>query len=88
MKSFAASLFVVIAFALLDTLHADAAITYTGVNLAGAEFGEGSLPGTYGVNYIYPNNNEVGYFLDRGLNTFRLPFRWERLQPTLSTSLN
>lgn len=67
---------------------ARAAIAYTGVNLAGAEFGEGSLPGTYGTHYIYPNNNEVDYFLDRGLNTFRLPFRWERLQPTLSASLN
>jgi endoglucanase len=82
--------FAVTACALLAILVAPAraAISYTGVNLAGAEFGEGSLPGTYGVNYIYPNNNEVDYFLDRGLNTFRLPFRWERLQPTLSASLN
>lgn len=55
-------------------------IAYTGVSLAGAEFGDGSLPGTYNVNYKYPNHAEVDYFMGKGMNIFRLPFRWERLQ--------
>ena len=51
-----------------------------GVNLAGADFGETVLPGTFGVNYTYPTEAEIDHFLSRGMNTIRLPFRWERLQ--------
>ncbi len=51
-----------------------------GVNLAGADFGESALPGTYGVNYTYPTRGEVDHFMGLGMNVFRLPFRWERLQ--------
>lgn len=65
-----------------------APLPYLGVNLAGAEFGEGSLPGTYGTHYIYPTTAEVDYFLGKGMNTFRLPFRWERLQYGPFGSLN
>jgi len=50
-----------------------------GVNLIGPDFGE-YLPGIYGVDYIYPNTDEVDYFLGKGMRIFRLPFRWERLQ--------
>lgn len=62
---------------------------YRGVSLAGAEFGAdtwgtGSLPGTYGTHYIYPNQTEVDYFLAKKMNVVRLPFRWERLQPALN----
>jgi endoglucanase len=63
---------------------AQAATKHTGVNLAGAEFGDGALPGTHGMDYIYPSKAEVDQFLARGLGTIRLPFRWERLQPNLS----
>lgn len=56
---------------------------YVGVNLAGAEFGESQLPGSYGSNYTYPTSGEIDYYLDVGLNTFRVPFRWERLQRAL-----
>jgi endoglucanase len=63
-----------------------------GVSLAGAEFGvdtfgKGTLPGTPGVHYVYPDPRfahgygSAAYFLARGLSTFRVPFRWERLQP-------
>jgi endoglucanase len=65
-----------------------AAIEYTGVNLSGAEFGQSRLPGTFGSDYTYPTNSEVDYFTGKGMNTFRLPFRWERLQPTNTTPLN
>ncbi len=57
-------------------------LPYAGVNLAGADFGEDVLPGTYGFNYIYPNAGEVDYFTRKGMAIFRLPVRWERLQHT------
>lgn len=59
-----------------------------GVNLAGAEFGEHSLPGSYQVDYIYPNTQEVDYFIKKGMSIFRIPFRWERLQSTLLGDFN
>ena len=64
------------------------AIKYRGVNLAGADFGEGNLPGTFGVDYTYPTNAEATYFKSKGMNVIRLPFRWERLQPTLNAALD
>ena len=53
-----------------------------GVNLAGAEFGEGR--GTYGKDYIYPSAETIAYFAGKGFNAVRLPFKWERLQPRLN----
>lgn len=55
----------------------------SGVNLAGAEFGGNSIPGVFGTDYIYPLEEEVDYFVGKGMNVFRIPFRWERLQRTL-----
>ncbi len=58
-----------------------------GINLAGAEFAESSLPGTHGKEYVYPDGkyasgySSPSYFAKKGMNVFRLPFRWERLQP-------
>ncbi len=61
-----------------------AKLKYKGVNVAGAEFGvwDGNvkLPGIYNTDYIYPTSAEVDYYMSKGMNTFRLPFRWERLQ--------
>ncbi len=65
-----------------------APVTYTGVNLAGADFGENNLPGTYNVHYTYPTHSEVDYFVGKGMNTFRLPFRWERLQQSQNAAFN
>src|SRR3954454_20641688 len=67
---------------------ASAAPFYTGVNLAGAEFGANVLPGTYNTHYTYPTQTEVDYFRSKGLNTFRLCFRWERLQQTTNANFN
>jgi endoglucanase len=58
------------------------------VSLAGAEFGEAHLPGTYNTDYIYPSVSSVAYFAGKGMNMVRLPFRWERLQPTLMQALD
>ena len=54
---------------------------WRGVSLAGAEFGEGKLPGIHGQDYIYPASDSVGYYQRKGMNLIRLPFLWERLQP-------
>jgi len=59
---------------------------YRGVNLAGAEFGD-VLPGVEGVDYTFPTTAEVDYFLSKGMNTFRLGFKWERLQPQANGEL-
>ncbi len=58
-----------------------------GVNLAGGEFGS-PLPGSYGYDYIYPSAAEFDYYNSKGLKLIRLPFKWERIQHTLNSSLN
>lgn len=52
-----------------------------GVNLAGAEFGEKNIPGTYNKDYTYPTDAEIDYYASKGMEVIRLPFLWERLQP-------
>ena len=63
-------------------------LDFTGVNLAGAEFGDDQLPGVFGVDYTYPTPDEVDYYVEKGMNIFRLQFRWERIQPNLGTPLD
>jgi endoglucanase len=54
-----------------------------GVNISGAEFGESHLPGIQGTDYLYPSDGwRMSYFGARGLKLVRIPFRWERVQPT------
>jgi aryl-phospho-beta-D-glucosidase BglC (GH1 family) len=83
-----------IASLLLVGIHAPdcrAVIRFTGVNLSGAEFGAVPTPGnlgTYGTSYTYPTANEVTYYMGKGMNIFRLPFRWERMQPTQFATLD
>ena len=59
-----------------------------GVNLAGAEYSPGALPGVNGTDYIYPDNQEITYFTGKGMNVFRLSLLWERLQPRLNAKLD
>lgn len=61
---------------------------YYGVNLAGMDFAPGSIPGTPGTDYFYPTNQEVDYYRKKGMNTFRIPFLWERLQPIANDPLD
>jgi len=73
-------------------------LPYRGVNLASAEFGvdawgNGALPGTHGLDYVYPDPaytsyTTADYYLAKGMTTFRVPFRWERLQPTRRAAFN
>jgi endoglucanase len=81
-----------LAFSLLGSATAATAeskrLEYQGVNLSGAEFNGEKLPAKFGQDYIYPNDKEIDYFVDAGMNVFRLPFRWERLQPQLGGGLD
>jgi endoglucanase len=63
-------------------------VAYVGANLVGAEFGEDNLPGVYGTDYIYPSSEDVTAYAGRGMNVFRVPFRWERLQQELYADLD
>lgn len=58
-----------------------------GVNLSGAEFGS-ALPGTLDTTYTWPTNSEVDYYFGKGLETYRIPFMWERLQHSAYGSLD
>jgi len=66
---------------LFASTPAFAAACLRGANVAGAEFGEPG--GAYGKAYIYPSQQTLGYLKSRGMNSIRLPFKWERLQPDL-----
>lgn len=69
----------------------------SGVNLNGAEFAEiyrrdGSRA-RHGQEYVYPvgrfvRNYNPAYFLHKGMKSFRLPFRWEKLEPKLGGDFN
>lgn len=59
-----------------------------GVNLAGAEFNGKRLPGVRNKDYVYPDRAAFDYFAALGMNAVRLPFRWERVQPTLFGELD
>lgn len=72
-----------LAFAMCASCAQSATLERVGVNLAGAEFASGAIPGTPNVNYVWPRPQEFDYFIAKGMNTFRVPFLWERLQPTL-----
>ena len=63
-------------------------VALTGVNLAGAEFNGGRLPGRPSFDYVYPSGSEIAYFAAKGANVIRLPVLWERLQPDLNGPLD
>jgi hypothetical protein len=61
-----------------------------GVNVAGAEFGyqdAGFSNADVGSN-SYETTGSYAYLASRGIELVRLPFRWERIQPTLGAALN
>ncbi|MBM6593250.1 glycoside hydrolase family 5 protein [Microvirga pudoricolor] len=62
-------------------------LRFVGVNLAGAEFRGNRIPGALNKDYIYPSSKDVDYFMSQGMNTFRVPFRWERMQLNLGWEL-
>jgi len=58
----------------------------TGVNLSGAEWGK--IPGTVNVDYVFPTNAEVDYFVTKKINLIRFPIAWERVQPSAKGDLD
>jgi endoglucanase len=69
---------------LCGPIHALSCVQYRGVNIAGAEFGEGNLPGKHGKDYIH-DVSQASKFAAAGFNVVRYPFRWERVQPDLAS---
>lgn len=53
-----------------------------GINIAGGEFGS-NAPGRMNTDYIYPTKAEIDYYASLGFKIIRVPFKWERIQPTL-----
>jgi endoglucanase len=68
-------------------------IAVRGVNLAGGEFGNwdtghsNRVPGVHGQEYKFSSLETIQYFMERGVRHFRVPIRWERVQPTLGADL-
>lgn len=85
MKALACAAFAAITLFMAGQASADP-LPLTGFNLAGAEFGP--LPGRAGTDYFYPSPGDVDELILRGANVFRLPFRWERLQPKLGAAFD
>ncbi len=81
------SFFLILVIILALTSFVDSQPKFGGVNLACAEFGS-DLPGTYNKHYTYPSRSEVDYYVNKGMNVFRLPFKWERLQHQANGPLN
>ncbi len=59
-----------------------------GVNVSGAEFAADKLPGVANKDYVYPSADDIAQFAGLGMNTIRVPFLWERLQPALNGPLD
>jgi endoglucanase len=59
-----------------------------GINLSGGELNSERTPAVYGEDYIYPSLQELDYYASKGFAVIRLPYRWERLQPSLLGDLD
>jgi endoglucanase len=59
-----------------------------GINLASAAFSPERSPAIYGKDYIYPSPADLDYYASKGFAVVRLPYRWERLQPSLFGALD
>lgn len=82
---------VAIAIALLtrDVLAAaPCAVTLSGANVAGGEFNGGKPAAVHARDYIYPAATEITLLKRLGLKLMRVPFLWERLQPTALGALD
>jgi endoglucanase len=71
-----------------ETLTESQVLFSRGMSLAGAEFNPERNPATYGTDYIYPPLRDLDYFAGKGFAVVRLPYRWERLQPSLFQKLD
>ena len=71
------------------SVQSAADVQFKGTNLSGGEYaGCAKVGARYGYDYIYSSDTDIDAFIALGMNTFRLPFCWERIQPTLQTPLD
>ncbi len=63
-------------------------LSLIGINIAGAEFTSGTLPGQNGTHYFFPKQSHFDQWSLRGVRTVRFPIKWERLQPSLNGALD
>jgi endoglucanase len=59
-----------------------------GIGISGAELNPDHNPAVYGKDYVYPSVRELNYYANKGFTVLRLPYRWERLQPSLFGNLD
>jgi endoglucanase len=59
-----------------------------GVNISGGEFNPLMVPGIYNTNYVFPSQTEINYYASKGMTCIRVPFSWERVQPTANGNLD
>src|SRR5258707_2984476 len=60
---------------------------HIGVNLSALESGD-EVPGIANTDYALPTDAEFDFLRSKNLPCVRLPFKWERLQPTRSGPLD
>ncbi len=65
-----------------------AKVELIGINVAGAEFTSGELPGKHGTHYFFPPEGYFEQWQKRGIRSIRFPVKWERLQPSLNGDLD
>jgi endoglucanase len=68
-------------------------VQFKGASIAGLEFGTtysgaSNIPGVLNQDYFAPRNQDITTYRQQGMNTFRIPFRWERLQYAASDNGN
>lgn len=80
--------------------HLSAAGYQRGISVCGGEFGapadtdpfadnfSNANPGLYGKAYHFDSPQTFKFLAERGLTLVRIPFRWERLQPSLDGPLD
>jgi endoglucanase len=77
----------------LNYFDASKGVTFKGASIAGLEFGTtysgpSNIPGVLNQNYWAPRDLDINTYMKHGMNTFRIPFRWERLQYAASDNGN
>ncbi|WP_435126740.1 glycoside hydrolase family 5 protein [Actinacidiphila sp. bgisy144] len=61
---------------------------YAGANLSGLEVNTSAIPGVARTDYAVPTTTELDYLRAHGIGVIRLPFNWQRMQPTLGSDLD
>lgn len=62
-------------------------IDLIGLNVGGAAFSSGHIPGKYNTNYFFPAPDYFEKWQKEGIKTIRFPILWERLQGELNGEL-